>query len=64
MPQSNEPIKKRPKAEDHSTGDPDRVEERKGKPQEKDQSMSGKGSEKGGLNRNSGSSRPGGTEQG
>lgn len=54
MPQSNEPIKRRPKVEDESTGDPDRIQERHGKHREEDPGVAGKGSEKGGLNRDSG----------
>lgn len=54
MPQSNEPIKKRPKVEDTSTGDPDRIEKHEGKPHEEDRSVAGKGSEKGGLNKDAG----------
>lgn len=54
MPQANEPIKKRPKVEDESTGDPEQVEERHGKHREEDSGVAGKGSEKGGMNKEAG----------
>lgn len=54
MPQSNRPISDRPKVEDSSTGDPEKVEERHGKSRQEDTGMPGKGSEKGGLNKDAG----------
>jgi hypothetical protein len=64
MPQQNRPITDRPKVEDTSTGSPDRQE---GKPQPHDQSVAGKGSEKGGLNTSGGAAEAqddAGTRQG
>lgn len=52
MPQRNDPIKKRPKVEDESTG-PEPTE-RHGKHREGDEGLPGKGSTKGGMNRESG----------
>lgn len=63
MPQADRPITHRPKVEDESTGDPAEVEERHGKHREEDPGKDGKGSEKGGLNRDSGEGRPGGPKE-
>ena len=52
MPQRNEPIKERPKAEDESTGNA--TTEHHGKNREQDEALPGKGSTKGGLNKQSG----------
>lgn len=52
MPQRNEPIKERPKVEDESTG-PEPAE-RHGKHRQEDEALPGKGSAKGGMNRESG----------
>lgn len=52
MPQRNQPITKRPKVEDESIGEPPAEEH--GKHRERDEALPGKGSEKGGLNRESG----------
>jgi hypothetical protein len=63
MPQSDRPITDRPKVEDESTGDPKQVEERHGKHREEDPGTDGRGSEKAGTNRDSGSGRPGGPKE-
>ena len=51
MPQRKEPIKERPKVEDETTGNPS---EHHGKHREQDEALPGKGSSKGGLNKQSG----------
>jgi hypothetical protein len=51
MPQRKQPIKERPKVEDESTGSPS---EHHGKHREQDEALPGKGSTKGGLNKQSG----------
>lgn len=56
MPQENRPITERPKVEDESTG---RGSEKHGKHREDDEALPGKGSEKGGLGRESGAERGG-----
>jgi hypothetical protein len=64
VPQQNKPITDRPSVEDTSTGNPER---RVGKPQQQDQSVAGKDSEKGGLNTSGGAAEAqdgSGTQQG
>jgi len=51
MPDRERPLKARPKEEDESTGQPT---EHHGKHKEQDEALPGKGSEKGGLNKQSG----------
>jgi hypothetical protein len=51
MPQRDKPVKARSKAEDESTGNPS---EHHGKHREQDEALPGKGSTKGGLNKQSG----------
>lgn len=55
MPQSNEPIKKRPKVEDESIGEP--PAEKTGKHRERDEALPGRGGSKGGLDKESGVDR-------
>lgn len=56
MPQQKRPIVERPKVEDESTG---RGTEQHGKHREDDEALAGRGSSKGGLNRDAGRSREG-----
>jgi hypothetical protein len=51
MPQRKQPIKERPKVEDESTGN---GSDYHGKHREEDEALPGKGSTKGGLNKQSG----------
>ena len=51
MPQEKQPITKAPRVEDESTGS---GSERHGKHKEQDEALPGKGSTKGGLNKQSG----------
>ena len=51
MPDRERPLKARPKEEDESTG---QTTEHHGKHKEQDEALPGKGSEKGGLNKQSG----------
>jgi len=51
MPQRNEPITRKPKVEDESTG---RGSQKHGKHRVEDEALPGKGSTKGGLNKDSG----------
>lgn len=51
MPQQNRPITRRPKTEDESTGNGSELH---GKHREDDEALPGKGSTKGGLNRDAG----------
>ncbi|HEX6589528.1 MAG TPA: hypothetical protein VF039_10930 [Longimicrobiales bacterium] len=51
MPQRNEPVTKKSKVEDESLG---HGSEKHGKHREQDEALPGKGSSKGGLNRDSG----------
>jgi hypothetical protein len=53
MPQRKEPITERPKDHDESTGSPQPTEQH-GKHKEQDEALPGKGSTKGGLNKQSG----------
>jgi hypothetical protein len=51
MPQRKQPIKERPNVEDESTGN---GSDYRGKHREQDEALPGKGSTKGGLNKQSG----------
>lgn len=54
MPQEKQPITRRPKVEDESTGNPS---EHHGKHQPWDEALPGSGGSKGGLNRQAGAAR-------
>ena len=51
MPQRNEPVTRKPKVEDESLGS---GSEKHGKHKQQDEALPGKGSAKGGLNKDSG----------
>lgn len=57
MPQKNRPITERDKQEDEATGNP---RERHGKHRQGDEALPGKGSSKGGLNKEAGRGSQGG----
>lgn len=60
MPQQNRPITRAPKDHDESTGN---GSERHGKHREEDEALAGKGSTKGGMNRDAGAGTKGGRAQ-
>ena len=51
MPQQKQPVTRKPKVEDESVG---RGEEKHGKHREQDEALPGRGSSKGGMNKDSG----------
>lgn len=61
MPKQNRPIVERPKVEDESTG---RGSDRHGRHRTEDEALPGKGSAKGGLNRDAGKDREGRSTRG
>ena len=60
MPQQKQPITRKPKVEDESTG---HGSEKHGKHREQDEALPGSGGTKGGLNRDAGEQREGNSEE-